>query len=198
MDPLHPKAQSMPEGIKLVVYSENGPSAFDAHIRTTAPLTVELSPESRQHFSPNARAIAIYNGDDTSMKSECTILTARDCPECLTVELLDRPWEDLNRRVFPRALVRVPVDIQMLQGSSFQAFSGLSLDLSMGGVSVQSDICPRPGSLLKLSANLGSQGELQAIGMIVHVQTSASYFGIQFLDFYGDGKQRLGNFLSYA
>src|SRR5262249_38553450 len=95
-----------------------------------------------------------------------------------------------------RAATRIPLDIPFEGGASgIESLAGTVVDLSVGGILVESDAPLVVGAILDLSLHLGDEEHpITGCGQVVR-EESAGRFGIRFFGLEGDGAERVRRFV---
>lgn len=181
---------------KLISKGVTSPIVVTSTVQCTAPLRLFTDDEHIKSFNPSESVIGLSIDPNKVLRSDCTILSMHEEALGMVLEVLDRGWEDLNRRIMPRYLIRLPFDIEAAEGETSRSCSGISSDLSMGGARIYSDHVPEIGQIVKLQTELGSLGTFEATGLVAHRLDGA--YGVQFVDLHHNSSILLSNYLSGA
>lgn len=195
MDPIHDPLHGS-NRIKLIPKSDQPEIAYSGSVDCSTPLRVVTKNFAAKSLKASDLVMGVYNNVDTQLKTTCTVLGVSEVSEGIQIELLDQPWEDLNRRQYPRYLARVPIEIRAIEDCDFKTCYGVTSDISMGGTRVISDQVPLVGTLVRVKAETGTEGIVDALGLVVHAQPEIGSYGVKFLDLIGASQKYLGNFFS--
>lgn len=109
--------------------------------------------------------------------------------------------KEVDRRVYPRYAVKVPVSLRSVsevQTSTVIAVSqGETRDLSLGGAWVSMEPPLPKDSLVEFKCEIEGE-QIRALGLVVHENHENQSNGIEFMDFFDDSRDKLYSGLKKA
>lgn len=187
--------------IKLVIYSDQGSHSVKGVVCSSDPLRIQVREGNSKLAKVGTRAVLLAVDKVQFVKAEAKVVRVdNEDGEC-TWEFGGANWEELDRRKYARHAMTLEVKLKAVQekGGETQIIysSGKTSDLSMGGAWLQVDRTVEKGSLVDFRATSGS-GELQILCVVTHVDEKGLGLGVEFMDFLGESRTLLREFLGAA
>ena len=102
--------------------------------------------------------------------------------------------KEVDRRVYPRFAVRVPVSLRSVSdiqtSTVISVCQGETKDLSLGGAWIAMDPPLAKDSLVEFKCELDGE-QIRALGLVVHENVEGLSNGIEFMDFFDDSREKL-------
>lgn len=178
----------------LVAYNLGDPHFCTATIDSTEPLTVATVGPNLP-FEVGQRVMVVIQDNQEPVKAPAVVESVSGSD----VTLGSVYWEDVDRRRFPRFPVNTEVEIKAVgegdNGPQVLLFKGTTIDISLGGAWIHGEQPAVSGSLVEARLSLGDC-TAKALGLIAWTNEDQLGFGVEFLDFVGDARYRLHEFLS--
>jgi len=195
----HPQVDST----LIAAFFVNGkPMAISCLVTAEAPLFLFTKDPRVTGLSFPQSVILVWHRGDDVIKGEATVVGIKPFKAGYSLELKQTDWKEVDRRVYPRHTVRLPVSLRAVQdvrGSTiFTVFQGETLDISLGGALVILDQQIPRGSLIEFNTTLPGGESLKAFAIVAQQNKSNGGTGIEFLDFIGPMRAKLESFFDQA
>ncbi len=179
--------------------------AVSALVTSEAPLVLFTRDARVEAVELPRSVVLVWHRGCEVVKGEAEAIEVRPWRTGFAIEIRRTSWADVDRRVYPRTSVRLPVNLRavhdMRGATVISLYQGTTEDVSMGGawVHVQPQIAM--GSLVECQmdtgeAKDGGAGRVQAFAMVAHESPERGGIGLEFLDFLGDSRGVFDGFLA--
>ena len=142
---------------------------------------------------PVAVVLVWHRGVDV-LKGEAEAVGTMPWKSGNVLEIRRTNLKEVDRRVYPRYSVRVPVSLRSVtdvQSSTVIAVcQGETKDLSLGGAWISMDPPLPKDSLVEFKCEIEGE-QIRALGLVVHENKEGLSNGIEFMDFFDDSRERL-------
>jgi hypothetical protein len=186
------------DGVAAMFYVEAEPHYAHCRVVSTNPFVLECSDEPVKLMEPGLRLMLVFEGGKGYSRAVTTVTSLRETAGVWQV-FGDKPrWEELDKRVYPRYEVRLPVRVRAatdLEGQTeLVDMEAVTANLSLGGALIDGPRKLGAGALVEVTIQLGPQGS-RILGIVVRSEDEAR-FAVQFMDFVGAARHYLHNFLA--
>lgn len=179
----------------VVAYQDGAPRFGTGKLVSVAPFWLKTTSDGFE-LQPGQRVLLVQQEGKNVGKASGVVSSVVDG----VAEVDNLAYEEVDRRRYPRHEIGVQVSIRAVSEVEQQAhivhFEGSTKDLSLGGAWINSDIGLAPGSLVDVQITLRSGSQSRILGIIAWTDDQNPGFGIEFLDFVGDARYRLHEFMS--
>lgn len=187
----------------IAAFFVNGkPLAISCLVTSEAPLFLFTKDPRITGLSYPQTVILVWHRGSDVVKGEATVVGIKPFKTGYSLELKQTDWKEVDRRVYPRHTVRLPVSLRAVQdvrGSTiFTVFQGETVDISLGGALVVLDQPIPRGSLIEFNTTLPNGESLKAFAMVAQLNKAKGGIGIEFLDFMGPMREKLESFFAQA
>lgn len=185
----------------MVIYSEKGSVGIKGVVASVNPLAVRVK-EGHNGLAVIGTRLLLFAADKSQyIKSEGEITAIiQDGDEC-TWTLRELEMSETERRKYERRVFQLPVELKTVQdtpeGSQIVYYKGESMDLSMGGAWVRLEEAIELGSLVEFRTTLPHGAELKVLATVSNHGRDGG-FGIEFMDFSGNSRTHLFEYLEPA
>ena len=173
--------------------------AVSALVTGETPLTL-FTRDARVEAVDLPRSVVLvwHRGSDV-IKGEAEVVEIRHWRTGYAIEIRRTNWADVDRRVYPRFPVKVPVNLRavhdMRGATVISLYQGTTDDVSMGGAWVHVSPQIAMGSLVEAQFTVGENEKIQAFAMVAHESPDRGGIGLEFLDFLADSRDRFESYL---
>ncbi|MBI1757495.1 MAG: PilZ domain-containing protein [Fimbriimonas ginsengisoli] len=186
--------------VRLVFYTAHGAIGVSGRVCQRQPLSVTVPGASTDLVAEGTRAMMLVFDKVQYVRVEAAVTGVEHEGMEAIVRLSDEFWESADRRRYTRLPVSAPVQLRMIQDQTgaveARTFSGKLEDLSIAGAWVRLDEPISPGSLVEFQASFGPTETVRVLGLVARVDEDGVCFGIEFVDYVGNARFVLHNFLS--
>ena len=177
-------------------------SAVFATVTSEAPLFLRCDDAELKLATYPRKIVLVWHGEGRFLRGEAEAVALHSTGSETHMEISKVAWEDVERRRYPRIVVRLPVALRAVHdvhGSTvISLFQGTTEDLSIGGSWVRLDQPLEVGSLVEFHARLSDMESVRALGLVARSDRGRSGAGITFLDYVGGARLKLDEFLQTA
>ncbi|HMS54250.1 MAG TPA: PilZ domain-containing protein [Fimbriimonadaceae bacterium] len=178
----------------LVAYKLGDPHFCTAKIESTDPFNLSIEGKNLR-LEVGQRIMVVVQDNTEPVKAQAVVESVADT----SITLSSLQWEDVDRRRFPRFTVNTGVEIKTISegenGPEVILFKGTTMDVSLGGTWILGEQPASSGSLVETRLTLNGH-TAKVLGLIAWTNDEQLGFGVEFLDFVGDARYRLHEFLS--
>jgi hypothetical protein len=179
-------------------YVDSEPRYAHCRVASTSPFLLESSEEQAELMTPGLRLMLVFEGGRGYSRAVTTVVAIREGDGCKRIEGEKPRWEELDKRVYPRYDIRLPVRVRAATEFEGQTelvdMEAVTVNLSLGGALINAPRQLGPGSLVEVNMQLGPQGS-RILGIVVRSEEGPR-FAVQFMDFVGAARHYLHNFLA--
>lgn len=185
--------------VSVVYYEGAAPTAFPATLESHEPLVLVSRNPVCQGLRSGCRALLAYQVGNGCFKAEFENAQVREERGAWRIVAPCAEWDTVDRRRYPRFLVERPASLRIVaerEGCVASVrFDGWTSNLSMGGAGIRAKEAVARGSLINVTVAVTELDYVRALGMVAWTNASGQ-FGVEFLDFIGDSRRTLHEFLA--
>jgi hypothetical protein len=201
MDATVPAVERPKQGdeVLLVGYRHAIPFMCPAVIVNENPFLVRV--EGTPNLEDVRRIVVVVQDPDRACRSDATLIGSTGPEGSLSVELALDGWNNEDRRRCPRVAVDYPITLESIteseKGVLFETHVGQLKNLSLVGGLIAADWRPEPTSLLRWRF-VAAGNILRGLGLVARSDANDQTFGLEFVDYVGDGRAQLATLLDAA
>lgn len=191
------KADAQPridDTVVVAFFIEGRPMAVSALVTSDAPLSL-FTRDARVEGVELPRSVVLvwHRGSDV-IKGDAEAIEVRPWRTGFLIEIRRTNWSEVDRRVFPRFPMRVPVNLRAVHDTRgatvISLYQGTTDDVSLGGAWINVEPQIAMGSLVECQIDMDGE-KIQSFAMVAHDSPERGGIGLEFLDFLGDSRERL-------
>lgn len=187
--------------IRMVIYSEKGSVGIKGVVASMQPLCVRVK-EGHGGLAQVGTRVLLFAADKAQyIKAESEITSMVQDGDEWTWSLRETEMSETERRKYDRRMNELPVELKTVQetpeGSKIVYYTGQSIDLSMGGAWVKLHEAIELGSLVEFKTKLPTGAELKVLATVTNHGRDGG-FGVEFMDFSGNSRHLLFEYLEPA
>ena len=187
--------------LRMVIYSDKGSVGIKGVVASLHPLCVRVK-EGHKGLATEGTRVLLFAADKAQyIKAESEITSIIQDDDEWTWTLRELEMSETERRKYDRRMNTLPVELKAVQetpqGSQIVYYKGESMDLSMGGAWVKLEQAIELGSLVEFRTKLPSGEDLKVLATVSNHGRDGG-FGIEFMDFSGNSRTWLFDYLEPA
>lgn len=187
-----------PDTPVIVAFMIDGrPMAVNGLCIAEEPLKIFTKDLRTQDIKYPQSVVLVWHREETVMKGEADAVSVEPYKAGFVLSIERTHVAEVDRRVYPRYPIETSVSIRSvcdMKGSQVISLSqGVTRDLSMGGAWVDVQPVVTMGSIVEFHIKVDGE-EMSALAMVAHDNPNRGGNGLEFIDFYGDSRDR---FLAY-
>jgi hypothetical protein len=173
---------------------EGRPMAVSCLVTSEAPLYLFTKDLRVLDVNYPMSVVLVWHRGVDVLKGEAEAVGTMPWKSGNVIEVRRTNLKEVDRRVYPRYSLQVPVSIRSVtdvQSSTVIAVSqGETKDLSLGGAWIAVEPTLPKDSLVEFKCELDGQ-QIRALGLVVHESKETGSNGIEFMDFFDDSRDKL-------
>lgn len=177
---------------------EGRPMAVNGMSVTDEPLQIFTKDPRISGVNYPQSVVLVWHREESVMKGEAEVVSAEPHKAGYLLTIQRTHVAEVDRRVYPRFPIEIPVSIRSVcdvRESQVIALSlGVTKDLSLGGAWVDVQPTVPMGSIVEFHLKVDGQ-DMSALAMVAHDNPNRGGNGLEFIDFYGDSRDRFTEFL---
>ena len=189
---------SIDDTVVVAFFIEGRPLAISALVTSEAPLVLFTRDARVEAVELPRSVVLVWHRGHEVVKGEAEAIEVRPWRTGFAIEIRRTSWADVDRRVYPRTTVKLPVNLRavhdMRGATVISLYQGVTEDVSMGGAWVHVEPQVAMGSLVECQMDTGD-GKVQAFAMVAHESGERGGIGLEFLDFLGDSREAFEGYL---
>ena len=193
---------SIDDTVVVAFFIEGRPMAVSALVTSETPLRL-FTRDARVTGVDLPRSVVLvwHRGSDV-VKGEAEVIEVCPWRTGFQIEIRRTSWADVDRRVYARKTVSLPVNLRavhdMRGATVISLYQGLTEDVSMGGAWVHVSPQIAMGSLVECHIALEGGERIQTFAMVAHESPTRGGIGLEFLDYVADSKATFERYLPKA
>ena len=189
--------------VGLICYEDGQPHVVTSTFIAHSPITLSVPHEFKNILVHGQRILLVIQSESDFSKADGTIASIKPTGEGLTVTIENINWERVDRRRYPRYKVNVPVQLKLVVEqdgvAEIKFINSATWDLSLGGAWLETEGEISQGHLVEFQAHInGGKDSLKILSMVAWSDPSRKGTGLEFIDFIGNSRYNLHDFLSKA
>lgn len=145
--------------------------------------------------------VLVWHRDESVMKGEADAVAVEPYKAGYVLTIERTHVAEVDRRVYPRYPIESSVSVRSVcdvKGSQVIALSqGVTKDISLGGAWIDVQPTVPMGSIVEFHMKIDGE-DMSALAMVAHDNPNRGGNGLEFIDFYGDSRDKFVKFLERA
>jgi hypothetical protein len=191
-----------PDTPVIVAFMIDGrPMAVNGLCVGEQPLKIFTKDPRTQDISYPQSVVLVWHREESVLKGEADAVSVEPHKAGFLLTIDRTHVAEVDRRVYARYPVEVPVSIRsvcdMKESHVIALSQGVTKDISLGGAWVDVQPVVAMGSIVEFHIKVDGE-EMSALAMVAHDNPNRGGNGLEFIDFYGDSRDKFLKFLERA
>ncbi|MFI5384786.1 MAG: PilZ domain-containing protein [Fimbriimonadales bacterium] len=187
--------------VDLVLYDDGNTRLLRTEIASPLPLRLKVLSGSQSGVRAGRRVMLLACHEGLALRGDGHLDQYRSEKGGLELEIGSVQWELLERRRHVRVPLNLPVTLRAVaQGDdepTVENITGTTMDISVSGAFVKAAVLPDEGSLVEFTTHIQGE-ELRTLAVVAHVTHERSGVGLHFVEYLGNSRHLLREFLTRA
>ncbi len=188
------------ERVSLVWYENGEAQVAIAQVQSKVPFAVTCPDERLSSLSAGSHLLVITQSENM-LRFDGTLAYSKRYGTKWYLEFETAEWHVNDQRRYPRFDVELSMDVRAAvedeDGVGFLETKAFTANVSVGGALLKSDVEFSIGQLVRCELTLGNHGTCEVLALVAHKDPAKGY-GLEFIDYVGNGRYNLAQFLSKA
>ncbi len=186
----------------IVAYMIQGrPMAVHCVVTSEAPTYLFTKDQRILNVEYPQSVVLVWHRDEQIMKGEGRVVEVHPWKNGNVLEIRQTVTHDIDRRIYPRFPIETSVSLRAVADVSgatvISLCQGSTKDISLGGAWIDVQPTVPMGSIVECKFNFFGE-EIGTLAIVAHENPNRGGNGLEFLDFYGDSKDKLNQLLKRA
>lgn len=190
------------EPVAIVTYLNESAQLTHGEVVSATPLVVKVLGQVATKFAPLTDVMLLGKTSTPPLRARTSVQMSSVDGDATFVTFEEFAWQVEDRRKYPRVVVALPVHLRLVEEDeeslTFSEASGTTVDLSLGGAAVRMDSPVPVGTLMKFEWTSPEGQAVRALAIVLHEKGESGCYGVEFVNFLGEGQKVLEQLLKRA